>query len=221
VVEDVEDENRATCWHLESFRRGLATAEAPAARAFATATEYTKRIIRNERAVYGPQRPHVRDVSPGRTLFATDHDESDLKAAPRRANCQSITAGGNNKVRPGSGPRQSLLVSRCVSWSDFPSHHENEEIHRDDRPASPYSSIVLDGPNAPPRARCFIRLASSPRIFKNAHRDCFTWGQVTPCNMHIDKLALEAEAGANDGGGKGMIFNTITISTAFRWAAKG
>ncbi len=27
-----------------------------------------------------------------------------------------------------------------------------------------------------------------------------TWGMVTPCNMHIDQLAREAETGANDAG---------------------
>ena len=39
-----------------------------------------------------------------------------------------------------------------------------------------------------------------------------TWGNVTPCNMHIDKLALESEKGANEAGGKAIVFNTITIS---------
>jgi dihydroxyacid dehydratase/phosphogluconate dehydratase len=39
-----------------------------------------------------------------------------------------------------------------------------------------------------------------------------TWSNVTPCNMHIDKLALEAEKGANAGGGKAIVFNTITVS---------
>mgnify|MGYP003875057819 CR=1 FL=1 len=39
-----------------------------------------------------------------------------------------------------------------------------------------------------------------------------TWGNVTPCNMHIDKLALEAEKGANANGGKALVFNTITVS---------
>ncbi|NBR96629.1 MAG: dihydroxy-acid dehydratase, partial [Verrucomicrobia bacterium] len=39
-----------------------------------------------------------------------------------------------------------------------------------------------------------------------------TWSQVTPCNSHIDELAREAAAGANEAGGKAVIFNTITIS---------
>ena len=31
-----------------------------------------------------------------------------------------------------------------------------------------------------------------------------TWSMVTPCNMHIDQLAREAETGANDAGGKAI-----------------
>ena len=48
-----------------------------------------------------------------------------------------------------------------------------------------------------------------------------TWGMVTPCNMHINQLALEAEAGANDAGGKAIIFNTITISDGISMGSEG
>ncbi len=48
-----------------------------------------------------------------------------------------------------------------------------------------------------------------------------TWSMVTPCNMHIDKLALEAEAGANKAGGKAIIFNTITISDGISMGSEG
>lgn len=48
-----------------------------------------------------------------------------------------------------------------------------------------------------------------------------TWSMVTPCNMHIDKLAKEAEAGANDAGGKAIIFNTITISDGISMGSEG
>src|SRR5437667_861463 len=48
-----------------------------------------------------------------------------------------------------------------------------------------------------------------------------TWGQVTPCNMHIDKLALEAEAGSNAAGGKAIIFNTITVSDGISMGSEG
>jgi dihydroxy-acid dehydratase len=48
-----------------------------------------------------------------------------------------------------------------------------------------------------------------------------TWSNVTPCNMHIDKLALEAEKGANEAGGKAMIFNTITVSDGISMGSEG
>ena len=39
--------------------------------------------------------------------------------------------------------------------------------------------------------------------------------------MHIDKLALEAEKGANANGGKAIIFNTITISDGISMGSEG
>ena len=48
-----------------------------------------------------------------------------------------------------------------------------------------------------------------------------TWSNVTPCNMHIDKLALEAEKGANAAGGKAIVFNTITISDGISMGTQG
>ena len=48
-----------------------------------------------------------------------------------------------------------------------------------------------------------------------------TWANVTPCNMHIDGLAREAEAGVNAAGGKGIIFNTITISDGISNGTEG
>ena len=39
-----------------------------------------------------------------------------------------------------------------------------------------------------------------------------TWILVTPCNIDIDKLAIESSKGAVGAGGNGVIFNTITIS---------
>ena len=44
---------------------------------------------------------------------------------------------------------------------------------------------------------------------------------VTPCNMHIDKLALYAAKGGNTGGGKSIIFNTITVSDGISMGTPG
>ncbi len=48
-----------------------------------------------------------------------------------------------------------------------------------------------------------------------------TWANVTPCNMHIDGLARTVEQGVNAAGGKGIIFNTITISDGISNGTEG
>jgi dihydroxy-acid dehydratase len=48
-----------------------------------------------------------------------------------------------------------------------------------------------------------------------------TWSMVTPCNMHIDRLARDAAAGADAAGGKSVIFNTITISDGISMGTEG
>jgi dihydroxy-acid dehydratase len=48
-----------------------------------------------------------------------------------------------------------------------------------------------------------------------------TWSMVTPCNMHIDQLARQAEAGINTAGAKAVIFNTITISDGISMGTEG
>ena len=44
---------------------------------------------------------------------------------------------------------------------------------------------------------------------------------TTPCNMHINKLADEAAKGADTAGGKGVVFNTITISDGISMGTPG
>lgn len=48
-----------------------------------------------------------------------------------------------------------------------------------------------------------------------------TWSEVTPCNLHIDKLAAQAAAGVNAAGGKAVTFNTITISDGISMGTEG
>jgi dihydroxy-acid dehydratase len=48
-----------------------------------------------------------------------------------------------------------------------------------------------------------------------------TWSQVTPCNVHIDRLAREAAAGADSAGGKSLIFNTVTVSDGISMGTEG
>ena len=76
-----------------------------------------------------------------------------------------------------------------------------------------YSSAIVDG-----KDRSASRAMLRPVGFTDADFKkpvvgiASTWSMVTPCNMHINKLADEACKGVDESGGKGVIFNTITIS---------
>jgi dihydroxy-acid dehydratase len=48
-----------------------------------------------------------------------------------------------------------------------------------------------------------------------------TWSQVTPCNIHIDKLAIASSEGVAKAGSKPLIFNTITISDGISMGTQG
>ena len=48
-----------------------------------------------------------------------------------------------------------------------------------------------------------------------------TWSRVTPCNMHIDQLALKAADGANAAAAKAVVFNTITVSDGISMGTEG
>jgi dihydroxy-acid dehydratase len=39
-----------------------------------------------------------------------------------------------------------------------------------------------------------------------------SWNQVTPCNAHLDMLALEAQSAAREAGAASLIFHTISVS---------
>lgn len=76
-----------------------------------------------------------------------------------------------------------------------------------------YSSVVVDG-NDRAASRAMLRpVGFSDADFKKSQVGiASTWSMVTPCNMHINELADEACKGVDKAGGKGVIFNTITIS---------
>jgi dihydroxy-acid dehydratase len=48
-----------------------------------------------------------------------------------------------------------------------------------------------------------------------------TWSMVTPCNMHINRLADQAAVGADAAQGKAVIFNTITVSDGISMGTEG
>ena len=86
----------------------------------------------------------------------------------------------------------------------------------------PFSSIIFDGDErAAARAMLYPVGFKAEDFQKPLVGIASTWSDVTPCNMHIDKLARESEKGANEGGGKAIIFNTITISDGISMGSEG
>lgn len=85
-----------------------------------------------------------------------------------------------------------------------------------------YSSEVVDGVGKA-ASRAMLRATGfTDEDFKKPQIGvASTWSRVTPCNMHINVLADEAAAGVDGSGGKGVIFNTITISDGIANGTEG
>jgi dihydroxy-acid dehydratase len=85
-----------------------------------------------------------------------------------------------------------------------------------------YSGIVLDGPDrAASRAMLYAVGFESKDFKKSQIGIASTWNMVTPCNMHIDKLAELARDGADKAGGKGVIFGCAGISDGISMGTEG
>lgn len=86
----------------------------------------------------------------------------------------------------------------------------------------PYSSHVVDGADRA-ASRAMLHAVGFKRedFAKPQIGIASTWSQVTPCNMHIDRLARESAKGADAAGGKAIIFNTITISDGISMGTEG
>ena len=76
-----------------------------------------------------------------------------------------------------------------------------------------YSSEVVDGDaQAPSRAMLRGVGYKESDFRKPAIGIASTWSNLTPCNMHIDKLAKAAADAVDKSGGKSTTFGTITVS---------
>ena len=85
-----------------------------------------------------------------------------------------------------------------------------------------FSSIIVDGiAQAPSRAMLHAVGFDDADFKKPQVGIASTWSMVTPCNMHINKLAEDAAKGVNDVGGKSIIFNTITVSDGISMGTPG
>lgn len=85
-----------------------------------------------------------------------------------------------------------------------------------------FSSQVVDGMERAPSRAMLHAVGFNDADFKKPQVGiASTWAMVTPCNMHINDLADDAANGVNDAGGKGVVFNTITISDGISMGTEG
>ncbi len=85
-----------------------------------------------------------------------------------------------------------------------------------------YSRIVVDGVEQAPSRAMLRAVGFSEDDFKRPQVGiASTWSMVTPCNMHIGGLAEEAAMAAGEAGGKGVVFNTISVSDGISMGTPG
>jgi dihydroxy-acid dehydratase len=85
-----------------------------------------------------------------------------------------------------------------------------------------HSRLVFDGVKQTPSRAMLRATGFADRDFSRPQVGvASTWSNLTPCNMHIDRLADAAVRGADAAGGKGTIFGTITVSDGISMGTPG
>ena len=85
-----------------------------------------------------------------------------------------------------------------------------------------FSKELVDGPNQA-ASRSMLRGVgfTSEDFTKPFVGVASTGAKVTPCNMHINQLAEVVEQAVDSSGGKGILFNTITVSDGISMGTQG
>jgi dihydroxy-acid dehydratase len=85
-----------------------------------------------------------------------------------------------------------------------------------------YSSRVVDGPERAASRAMLHAVGFEREDFKKSQVGVVsTWSQVTPCNIHIDQLAVHVALGVREAGAKPVVFNTITVSDGISMGTEG
>ena len=85
-----------------------------------------------------------------------------------------------------------------------------------------YSSLVVDGLKQTASRAMLRAVGYKDADFKKPSVGiASTWSNLTPCNMHIDKLAKAAADSVDASGGKSTTFGTITVSDGISMGTPG
>lgn len=84
------------------------------------------------------------------------------------------------------------------------------------------SKVISEGVNRVPNRAMLRAVGFIDEDFKKPTIGvASTWSEVTPCNMHINELAVMAKQGVRENGGAPLIFNTITVSDGISMGHEG
>jgi dihydroxy-acid dehydratase len=85
-----------------------------------------------------------------------------------------------------------------------------------------FSKNLVDGPNQAASRSMLRGVGFTSEDFKKPFVGIASTGaKVTPCNMHINQLADVVEHSIDGSGGKGVLFNTITVSDGISMGTQG
>lgn len=85
-----------------------------------------------------------------------------------------------------------------------------------------HSRVVFDGIKQTPSRAMLRAVGYDDRDFRRPQVGiASTWSNLTPCNMHIDRLADAAVRGADGAGAKSTVFGTITVSDGISMGTPG
>ncbi len=85
-----------------------------------------------------------------------------------------------------------------------------------------YSKELVDGPNQAASRSMLRGVGFTTEDFSKPFVGVASTGaKVTPCNMHINQLSEIVEDSVNSSGGKGVLFNTITVSDGISMGTQG
>ncbi len=85
-----------------------------------------------------------------------------------------------------------------------------------------HSRVVVDGIEQAPSRAMLRAVGFTEEDFQKPQIGiASTWSMVTPCNMHIGSLADAAAEAASEAGGKGVVFNTISVSDGISMGTPG
>ena len=85
-----------------------------------------------------------------------------------------------------------------------------------------HSRLVFDGVKQTPSRAMLRAVGYTDRDFRRPQVGvASTWSNLTPCNMHIDRLAEAAAGGVDAAGGKSTVFGTITVSDGISMGTPG